>query len=180
MMNQTDGTALANQAREYYQAEEWQHAADTFLAAEQAFQQAGDVLNCAEMANNRSVVYLRADLPHEALLAVQGTPEVFAAQGDKLREAMAVGNLAAALEAVGDLDLAEETYQEAIGQLRDLKENEILAETLQALSQLQLKRGKAIDAVSSMQSGLESRPKRGLKERIFQGLLKLPFRLTGR
>lgn len=155
-------------------------AAQGFDAAKQAFEQSGNRAGAAEAANNLCVALLQARRPLDALSAVQGTAEVFDSLGDSKRAAQAVGNLASALEATGDLAAAERTYQQALQRFSDLDDHEAQATILSSLSQLQLKRGRPLEALTAMQAGLEHKPRRGWRDRWIQRLLSLPSRLTGR
>lgn len=65
------------------------------------------------MANNCSVAYLKAGNAAAALEAVTGTDAIFAEKGDRLRQAMALGNQAAALEGLNQLDAAIGSYNQS-------------------------------------------------------------------
>ncbi len=155
-------------------------AAQGFEAARAGFELAGDVGGAAEAANSLCVALLQARRPADALQAVQGTPEVFDSVGDRKRAAQALGNLASALEATGDLAAAEHAYQQALQRFTDLHDHDTMATLLASISQLQLKRGRPLDALTSMQAGLEQKPRRGLRDRWLRRLLGLPSRLLGR
>lgn len=154
-------------------------AARGFQAARESFEQAGDVANAAEAANNLCVALLQARQPVEALRAVQGTPEVFDGLGDAQRAAQAVGNLASALEATGDLSAAEHAYQQALERFTNLKDREAQATILSSLSQLQLKRGRPLEALTTMQAGLDQKPRRSWRDRWVRRVLDLPSRFFG-
>ena len=136
-----------------------------------------DRAKAAELANSLSVVLLKAGRSAEALLAVQGTAEVFSALGDATRSAQAKGNLAAALEACGDLLAAEASYREAAEQFEKLGEHEARLHTLNALAQLQLRQNRPLEAATTFQAGYSASPARGLRGRLLKQLLKLPSRL---
>ena len=68
-------------------------------------------LLAAEMSNNESVALLQAGQPGRALEAARGTDALFASASDPKRQAMALGNQAAALDALGRSDEALETYR---------------------------------------------------------------------
>lgn len=155
-------------------------AIELFQAARESFRQNGDALKAAEMANNLSVALLKADRPQEALQAVDGTQAVFQSAGDEHRAALAWGNFAAALEACGDLTAAEDAYREATTLFAKLDDAEGRTYTHQALSRLQIRQGRALEAVTTMQTGLESTGGLSLRDRILRFLLNLPSRLTGR
>jgi tetratricopeptide (TPR) repeat protein len=178
----TDAAAagqLEESAGRAYQAKRWAEAADGFGAAGWVYAADGDDINAAEMANNACVALLQAGEAKRALDVVQGTPEQFDRLGDPQRAAQAVGNLASALDACGRIDEAEQAYIGAADRFKALGETEARADTLKALSQLQLKRGRALDALSSMQQGLEGSQKLSLRERFLRWLARIPFRLLG-
>jgi tetratricopeptide (TPR) repeat protein len=171
---------LERQAMTAYEAGNWAQAEIGFHEAHQAFQREGNRLKSAEMSNNLCVVLLQVDRPQEALEAVEGTCDIFAAEGDDLRTAQSYGNLASAREACGDLAGAEEAYRQAAQLLEKAGATDDRAQTLTALSRIQLKRGKALQAVASMQSGLDDSPRLSFGKRILRKILRLPLRLLGR
>lgn len=126
------------------------------------------------MANSLSVALLQAGRPQEALQAVQGTVEVFAELGDQQREAMATGNLAAALEACGELPSAETHYRQAADLFRKFGDEEAERHTLAALSQLQLRQRRPLEAAATMGA---ARADRSLRGRLLSWLLRLQSKL---
>ncbi len=171
---------LERRAMTAYEAGQWAQAETGFHEAHLAFQREGDLLKSAEMRNNRCVVLLQADRPQEALEAVEGTWDIFSSKGDDLRTAQSYGNLASAREACGDLSGAEEAYRQAAQLLEKAGAADDRARTLTALSRIQLKRGKALQAVASMQSGLDGSPRLSFGKRLLRKILRLPLRLLGR
>ena len=163
-----------------YKEGQWEHAEFSFREAQLAYQREGNAIKSAEMRNNLSVVLLHINRPQEALAAVEGTWDIFASEGDSLRAAQAYGNLASAREACGNLSGAEEAYRRAAKLLEEAGADDLRAETLTALSRLQLKRGQALQAVASMQSGLESGSRLSFGKRLLRKILQLPQRLLGR
>jgi hypothetical protein len=132
------------------------------------------------MGNNLCVALIQDNRPEDALAAVEGTWEVFHARGDDLRAAQAYGNLATAQEACGDLNGAEKAYSKAARLLGKAGDEEARAQTLAALSRLQLKQGKPVQAVSSMQSGLEGSSRLSIGKRFLRWVLSLPSRILNR
>jgi tetratricopeptide (TPR) repeat protein len=171
--------SLAQRALQDFRQGRFADAALGFEAARTSFEQAGDVANAAEAANNLCVALLQARRPAEALRAVEGTPEAFDGLGDPRRAAQAVGNLASALEATGDLSAAERAYQQALQRFADLNDREAQATILSSVSQLQLKRGRPLEALTTMQAGLEQKPRRSWRDRWVRRLLDLPSRFLG-
>ena len=171
---------LENQAITAFQEGRLEDAIDGFAAARQAFLATGNLEKEAETASNLSVALLQAEQPQEALKVIQDIPAVFLDLGDMGRAALAYGNLGSALEACGDHDLAEGAYRHAIDLFANLGDTEQHNYTLQALSRLQLRRGKPLEAVATMQIGLDDQENPNLLNRFLRRLLKLPFRLFGR
>jgi tetratricopeptide (TPR) repeat protein len=171
---------IVREAQDAYKSGEYQAAAQAFGAAAEGFRLAGDLLNAAEMDNNRSVALLKADDPTEALAAVDGTELVFSEVGDIRRQAMALGNRAAALEALGRFEEALVDYGKCAEYLRDLNEHEMRAVTMQSISALKLRTGRSLEALTSMQAGMSAIERPGLKQRLIKTLLDIPAKLLNR
>lgn len=176
----TPPSTLSKQAQDAYQENRLDEAISKFEAAKDLYTQENNPLLVAEMANNLCVVLLKADRPEEALKSVEGTPEIFLKEGDEKGAAIAFGNLASALEACGNFEDAEVALQEAAERFQSLGEDELLLYTKRSLSQLQLRQGRTLEALSSMQSGLEQQKKPSLKNRILKSLFQLPSRFLNR
>jgi len=175
-----EATQLAKQAQKAYQENRLDDAILKFEAAKEIYQQESNALLAAEMGNNLCVVFLKAERPQEALKSVEGTPALFLENGDEKGAGIAFGNLASALEACGAFKEAEDALHQAADRFRAQGEEELLLYTQRSLSQLQLRQGRALEAISSMQSGLEGQRKPGLKNRLLRSLFKIPSRLLNR
>lgn len=171
---------LNQEGKTAYEREEYEQAARAFEAAERGYSAAGDALNAAEMANNRSVALLQGGNAQGALEAVGNTPEVFAQVKDTRRHAMALGNKAAALAELGQREEAEKLYWESARLLNEIGETALRASVLQAISRLQMRSGRVMEAVASMQSGLEQVEKPSWIQRMLKKLLQIPSRLLNR
>lgn len=170
---------LESQAMQAYRQGHLEEAAQGFAAARQAYSEAGDAARAAEMANDLSVTLLRCGRPHQALEAVRGTERFFDELGDRTRAAQAYGNLASALEACGDAVGAEQAYRQAVELFEEAGDPENRARTLTAVSQLQLRRGRPLEAIMNMQSALEHQPRLNWRQRLLRWLLHLPSKLQG-
>jgi tetratricopeptide (TPR) repeat protein len=129
------------------------------------------------MANNCSVALLQAGEAQAALDAVAGTPGEFAAAGETRLQAMALGNQAAALDALDRLEEAEPLYLQAADLLQSVGETDLRAHLLQSLARLQLRSGRQLEALASMQAGIDGLQRPSLKQRLIKRLLKRPFDL---
>jgi len=176
----TEKTAeeLAKQAKDLYAAKEYEAAAEAFLEAARAYQDANDTLTAAEMRNNAAVAWVQAGKPQNAYEAAEGTPEIFAEAGDLRREGLAWGNIGSALDGLKRWQEAAEAYKKAADLLKQVGAKEELAAVLQALSAVELRLNDPAGALISMQEAVENQPS-SIKKSILKRLLKAPFKLLG-
>ena len=168
------------QAKTAYQDEDYSNAAELYKIAENDYSNAGDPLSSAEMANNRSVALLKAGDAKGALLAVEGTDAVFSQANDEKRQAMALANKAAALESLKKYPEALEVYEQSNEILKRIGENDLRAYVLKGISAVQLRQGKQLEAIASMQASLDNKPNPGVKDRFIKRLIQQVFKLLSR
>lgn len=168
---------ITKDAQAAYQAKNFIMAAELYQKAAAFYEQAGDRLAAAEMANNRSVTLLIGGDARAALVAAEGSDRLFAEAGDTKRQAIALGNLAAALEALGELDKAITTYQNCADLLEQVGEKELRACVLKTLSALNLRTGKLLESIAAMRAAMESEPKQSLIEKFIKKLLRVTFQM---
>ncbi|MBI9046127.1 MAG: hypothetical protein JEZ06_16665 [Anaerolineaceae bacterium] len=168
---------LSRKAKKAYNAGKFDKAAALFQEAQAEYEMAGDELNAAEMANNKSVALLQGGNPQKSYEAALGTDLIFKKHADILRQAMALGNQAAALEEMGDLQQALFLYQEASSLLKDSEHKEIRSIILKSISVLQIKTGDQLKSLASMQAALDESPKLNMRERILKKVLNTPFKM---
>lgn len=171
---------LAEKGKNAYQAGNYQEAANIFEQAQQAFQAAGEALNAAEMANNACVALIQTGNHAAALKTVEGTAAIFSEAGDLRRQGMALGNYASALDGLDRYEEAAEYYQQAADVLEQAGEDQLRANVLQSLSALQFRSGRQLQALASMQAGLEGVKKLNPRQRFLKRLLKIPFDMINR
>jgi tetratricopeptide (TPR) repeat protein len=167
---------LADEGQAEYNKGEYLSAARLYKAAADGYLSAGDDLLAAEMANNCSVAFLKAGKAEYAMEAVKDTDRVFAEKGDSLRQAMALGNQAAAWEGLKQLDNAVITYGQSAELLKQLGESELRAYVLQSISSIQLRRGQYLEAYGTMGEGVMGLDRPNLKQKLLQSLMQLPFK----
>lgn len=166
---------LSREAKKAYQQEDYLTAAQAYQAASQSYTQSHEPLLAAEMSNNASVAYLQANKPESALKYALQTDEVFAEAGDLRRQAIALANQAAAYEALDQFPEAELAYQSSADLLKPLNEQELRPVVLKSLSAVQLRLGKQMEAISTMQSGLDQVEKPGIIQKLMRRILNIPF-----
>ena len=167
---------LSRQAKKSYDQEEYKEAAVLYTRAADEYETSGDPLSAAEMKNNGSVAWLMAGEAQKSLDAAIKTDQVFQEAGDQRRQAMALGNQAAAHEGLGQMDKAAEKYEQASEILKEIGEKELRTYVLQKLSAVQLRTGDQFQSVATMHAALENKKKLSLKERFLKRLLRIPFK----
>ena len=96
------------EGKQAYQHKKYSKAAKLFGQAQLEYQDLNELVKSAEMANNQSVALLQTGKNKKALAALSGTEEIFEQHAEKLQLALAIGNKAAALDALKRTDEAEE------------------------------------------------------------------------
>lgn len=174
MTNEEENPALlAKQGKQAFERGQYDQAAELFRRASRAFTlgRAGQD-NAAEMDNNLSVALLQAGKAQEALDAALGTDEIFAQMGDSRRQGMALGNQAAALEALGRIDEALKAYDRSAEILSRAGEGDMLAMVKQSAAAIRLKRGEVVQSALNMVGSVEAKSKPSIFERILKFLFR--------
>ena len=91
----------------------------------------------------------------------------------------AEANLAAAHEGAGQVDEALALYVQAIDQFGELGERENRAACFKKLSGLQVKKGQQMQALASMQAGLNLSSELSAKEKTLKGVLNQAMKMIG-
>ena len=93
---------------------------------------------------------------------------------------MARVHRSAALEAMDLIEEAEESYYQSAELLGELGEDQLKASVMRSISELQLREGRHLEAVASMQAGLDNLEKPRLQQRLIRKLLDTPFKFMNR
>jgi tetratricopeptide (TPR) repeat protein len=109
-----------------------------------------------------------------------GTAAIFAAANDLRRQGMALGNRAAALEALERPEEAIEAYQQSADVLEQAGEDQLRANVMNSLSMLQFRSGRQLQALASMQNGLEGVKKPSPRQKFLKQLVNIPFQMMNR
>lgn len=159
---------LAQQGKIAFEHGQYDEAAEFFRRAAQGLTQ-GDA---AEMNNNLSVALLQAGKAREALEATLGTETTFADMGDRRRQGMALGNQAAALEALGRVDEALAAYDHSAEILSQAGEGDMLSMVKKSAAAIRLKRGNVIQSAFNMVGSVEAKSKPSFLDRILKFLFR--------
>lgn len=172
-MESNSPNQLAEQGKEEYAGGNHAAAADLFGRAAQAYLEAQDELNAAEMRNNQSVALLQAGKAKEALEATDGTEAVFEKAGDVKRQGYAVGNRASALEGLKKYDEALAEYERAASLLEQAGEGDMHSVVRKAAANLNLKRGRVTAAQMDVYDSLRLVKKPSLTQRFMKLLRRI-------
>jgi tetratricopeptide (TPR) repeat protein len=170
-----DAQALAEQAKQEYAREQFRGAADLFSQAAQAYGNAQDELNAAEMKNNQSVALLKAGKAEEALRATDGTEEIFQKAGDLKRQGIAVANRAAALEGLKKLSEAMAEYNRAADIFEQAGEGDMHSVVRKATAEIFLKRGYISNTQMDVLDSLRLVEKPTFTQRILKFMMRMGF-----
>jgi tetratricopeptide (TPR) repeat protein len=163
---------LAEKGKRAFASGRYAEAARLFGEASHGYTLGGDGLRVAEMDNNRSVALLKDNHPDQALEAAAGTDKIFESFADPKRQAMSLGNQAAALEALKRLDEALPLYERAAGLFEQGGEKDMRAVVLKSVAAISLKQGKLNEAGMEMLGSLGAVEKPNLLQRILKFLLR--------
>jgi tetratricopeptide (TPR) repeat protein len=171
-MSDLDPASIVDQAKRAYKARQYQRAAELFSQAAEVFTLGRNGLLAAEMKNNESVAHLQAGHAQKALDAALNTEKLFEGAGDVRRQAMAIGNQAAALDELGRLYEALELYERSAGLFTEVKERDMRALMLKSAAGVKLKLGRVTESAFQMMGSLEAKEHPSLFERILRFLLR--------
>jgi len=167
---------FAEKGKIEYEKGNYSVAADLFWQAAQAYESAQDELNAAEMKNNQSVALLQAGKAKDALQATEGTEEIFENAGDLRRQAVAVGNRAAALEGLKKWNDALAEYDRAACLFEQAGAGDMHSVVRKAAANLNLKRGRFTDSQLDVYDSLRLVEKPTLTQRIMKFLIRIGLR----
>lgn len=169
----SDPKALAADATRAYQEGDFENAARLFGEAASAFVAAENPVDAAEMKNNQSVAFLQAGNAQAAFDAAHGTASTFARITDARREGIAFGNEATALQNLGRANEALAAYDLAAEAFKRAGEDQMRATVMQAMAGIELKQGKIMKALLTLQLGLAGVKNPTFKQRILLWLSRL-------
>jgi tetratricopeptide (TPR) repeat protein len=169
-----------SQAENAYAKKQYKLAAELFSKAAIEAENLSNRVDSAELRNNASVAFLQANDPDSAYKIVINSETVFMELGDKKRQAMALGNQAAALESLGQKNKAKELYIEAGELLKSAGDTELRSFVLKRISALQVQEGKQFEALGSMFAALENSENLSFREKTLKKLSSFVMQLMRR
>ncbi len=171
---------IAQQARAAYQAGDYTGAIHAYDQARITALDAGDEPLAAEMANNLSVAYLQDKQPEKPWPLPWAQTWSLKPAGDIAKQGMALGNIGTAYEELKKLEQAAEHYRRAIELLQQAGETEYRGIVQKSLAAIQIRQGKHMEGLFSMQQSFDGQKKLTPRERWLKELLQLPFKFLGK
>ena len=163
---------LADEGKAAFAAGRFAEAAEFFQQAANGFTLGRDGLNAAEMGNNRSVALLKAGKAQAAFESALGTDKVFEGAADIKRQAMALGNQGAALEALKRIDEALELYERSADLFAKSGKRDMQSMVLKTIAGIRLRQGRLDEAGINMLGSLGAAEKPTLTQRFMRFLLR--------
>jgi tetratricopeptide (TPR) repeat protein len=176
MEDQNSPKETLGKADALYKTGDFGKAADLYREIAEQYSSNGKTIDAAEMLNNYSVSLLQKGDAKNAYEAAKDTDKIFQEAGDVRRQAIALGNQASALEAMGDLKGAILLYQQSSDLLKSIDDKDLRVYVLKSLSALQVRTGDQLQAMASMDAALQLQKKLTLKEKFLKKLLGIPFK----
>jgi tetratricopeptide (TPR) repeat protein len=151
---------------------QFNEAADFFKQAAEGYTLGRAGLLAAESKNNLSVALLQAGKPQEALDAALETDTIFEAAKDVKRQAMALGNQAAALEGLHRYDEAIAKYERSADLFASVNEGDLRAMVMKSAAALKLKTGKVTESAFKMMGSIDVKDNPTFFERVMKFFLR--------
>jgi len=172
MVSAMELTQLSDEGKKAFAAGQYEAAAAAFENAATGYAALDDPLNAAEARNNLSVALLKLGRGQAALDAAAGTDQVFGGAGDLKRQAMALGNQAAALEALKRWDDAVAAYDQSAALFGQAGEGEMRSIVLKSAAAIKLRGGHVTDSAFKMIGSLDAKEKPSIFERMLRSILR--------
>ncbi len=171
---------LKEEAINHFQQGHRREALAAFEAAAQAYGAANQPADQAEMLNNIGVLQRLFGQYEAALMTFETAATAFATAGDKNRQAMVFGNMGDLYAARKKRVEAARHYSNAAQLFAEAGDYQRQSEVLRALSLLSVRYMRWLEALAYMEQSLDARPRLGLGQRIFRGLIRFMMALMGR
>jgi tetratricopeptide (TPR) repeat protein len=169
----TEPAQLEAQGKKAFTGKRFEEAVELFRQAAEGYALGRAGLNSAEMKNNMSVALLQVGRAQEALDAALGTDQIFENANDKKRQAMALGNQAAAYEGLKQYEEALQKYEQAAELFAQVNEGDLRSMVMKSAAAVKLKMGRVSDSAFRMLGSLDAKENPGIFERILKFFLNL-------
>ena len=150
-----------------------------FEEAAAAYAQAGDGAGRAEMLNNIGVIRRVQRDWAGAAAAFDEAETIFRQLGADNKLGQVLGNLGDLYAYQGDAEAAARSYSDGAELFAANGDREKQAQLLRALSLLNLRRRRVVEAIYLMEQSLAVRPHLNLPQRLFHALIRFALMLAG-
>ncbi|MBT3189816.1 MAG: hypothetical protein HN736_12800 [Anaerolineae bacterium] len=164
---------LSQKGKKAFEEGDFENAIHFFSEAAKTYIKEEKTLDAAEAQNNLSVAFLQADKAKEAFEAAKGTDTLFADANDLFRQAMALGNQAAALDALGQKDEALSLYEKSAALFGEINKGDYQEIVLKSIAAIKLRSGKLQDSAYTMLDSLGAVKKPNLFQRFLNFILRI-------
>ncbi len=168
----TEPAQLADKGKQAFANKRYDDAAEYFRQAAEGFSLGRANLLAAEMRNNMSVALLQAGNAAGALEAALETDQVFAGAQDVKRQAMALGNQAAALEGLQRYEEAIEKYERSADLFAKVNDGDMRSLVMKSAAALKFKTGKITESAFKMMGAVDVKENPTLFERFMKFLMR--------
>jgi tetratricopeptide (TPR) repeat protein len=168
----TEPAQLADKGKQAFANKRYDDAAEYFRQAAEGFSLGRANLLAAEMRNNMSVALLQAGDATGALEAALETDRVFEGAQDVKRQAMALGNQAAALEGLQRYEEAIEKYERSADLFAKVNDGDMRSLVMKSAAALKLKTGKITESAFKMMGAVDVKENPTLFERFMKFLMR--------
>jgi tetratricopeptide (TPR) repeat protein len=139
----------------------------------------GETKQAARISNDLGVVYFLAGRNVESRAALESARDAFTELDDQNGRAHALGNLARLEEKSGNPKTALALYQQTADLFHGANQPAEEFVTLRSLSQLYLKHGAWLQALTAYDRGLMVKPHRSIFDAFLHWLYQIPLRMLG-
>lgn len=168
----TEPAQLADKGKQAFANKRYDDAAEYFRQAAEGFSLGRANLLAAEMRNNMSVALLQGGNAAKALEAALETDLIFEGAQDVKRQAMALGNQAAALEGLHRYEEAIEKYERSADLFAKANDGDMRSLVMKSAAALKLKTGKITESAFKMMGAVDVKENPTLFERFMKFLMR--------
>jgi tetratricopeptide (TPR) repeat protein len=171
-MTTPEPSQLETRGKQAFSKNNYDDAAEYFRQAAEGYTLGRAGLLAAESRNNMSVALLKAGKPQEALDAALDTDKVFEGAKDAKRQAMALGNQAAALEELHRYDEAIEKYERSAELFASVNEGDLRSMVMKSAAALKLKTGRITESAFKMMGAMDAKDNPTFFERVMKFFMR--------
>lgn len=176
-MEQIDPVVKKQEGLALFKRGDYGQALSAFLAAAEGFATQDNEFGQAEMLNNMGVIHRLQRDSEAAIRTLREAEEIFARLENDDERAQSLGNLGDLYAGTKQKNDATKAYSEAAALFAKVGDGEKQSQILRALSLMKLRQGRLLEAMMRMEESLRVRPRLGIPQRLFRGMLRFALNL---